>query len=88
MDPAGWNVLIGSYLPRLRQFAQRHLPAGGRGAIGADDVVQEAVMKAFGSSIVSSSATMGPSWPISASRYATASSTRSDERTGGPRSFR
>lgn len=47
MDPAGWNVLIGSYLPRLRQFAQRHLPAGGRGAIGADDVVQEAVMKSL-----------------------------------------
>ena len=47
MDPAGWNVLIGSYLPRLRQFAQRHLPAGSRGAIGADDVVQEAVMRSL-----------------------------------------
>jgi RNA polymerase sigma factor (sigma-70 family) len=47
VDPAGWNVLIGSYLPRLRQFAQRLLPAGGRGAIGADDVVQEAVMRSL-----------------------------------------
>ena len=47
MDAAGWNMLIGSYLPRLRQFAQRHLPAGSRGGVGADDVVQEAVMRSL-----------------------------------------
>jgi RNA polymerase sigma-70 factor (ECF subfamily) len=47
VDPAGWKVLIGSYLPRLKRFAQRYLPAGSRGAIGADDVVQEAVMRSL-----------------------------------------
>jgi RNA polymerase sigma factor (sigma-70 family) len=47
--PAGerteWNAIIGRYLPRLQQFAQRHLPIGVQGVIGPEDVVQEAVMK-------------------------------------------
>lgn len=45
MDPTAWNALIGSYLPRLRQFAERHLPSGARGAIAADDVVHDAVIR-------------------------------------------
>jgi RNA polymerase sigma-70 factor, ECF subfamily len=47
MDPMAWNALIGSYLPRLRQFAQRHLPPSACGASAADDVVQEAVMRSL-----------------------------------------
>lgn len=45
MDQTAWNASIGSYLPRLKTFAERHLPAASRGALGADDVVQEVVMK-------------------------------------------
>jgi len=47
VDPAAWNALIGSYLPRLKQFAERHLPTSASGTLAADDVVQEAVLKSF-----------------------------------------
>jgi RNA polymerase sigma factor (sigma-70 family) len=39
-----WNALIGCYLPQLKRFAERHLPAQLRGAITPDDLVQEAVL--------------------------------------------
>ena len=45
MDQHGWSTLINSYLPRLRDFAERHLPPETRGAVAADDVVQDVVMK-------------------------------------------
>lgn len=43
-DGAEWNALIGPYLPRLKRFAERRLPAEMRRTIGAEDLVQEAVM--------------------------------------------
>lgn len=45
MDQIGWSTLIGSYLPRLRDFAERHLPPETRGALAPDDVVQDVVMR-------------------------------------------
>jgi RNA polymerase sigma-70 factor (ECF subfamily) len=45
VDQIGWSTLIGSYLPRLRNFAERHLPPETRGALGPDDVVQDVVMR-------------------------------------------
>jgi RNA polymerase sigma factor (sigma-70 family) len=47
VDQTGWNALIGSYLPRLTQFAERHLTPDARGTLAAADVVQEAVMKSI-----------------------------------------
>jgi RNA polymerase sigma-70 factor, ECF subfamily len=47
VEPAAWNALIGLYLPRLKQFAERHLPTSTCGTLAADDVVQEAVLKSF-----------------------------------------
>jgi RNA polymerase sigma factor (sigma-70 family) len=41
---AEWNAVIGCYLPQLKRFAERHLPAQLRGAITPDDLVQEAVL--------------------------------------------
>ena len=43
-DQAGWNALIGGYLPQLKRFAQAHLPAHLRGTLSADDLVQDAVL--------------------------------------------
>lgn len=43
-DRPEWNTLIGSFLPQLKRFAERRLPAEIRRTIGADDLVQEAVM--------------------------------------------
>jgi len=45
VDQTGWDALIVSYLPRLKEFAERHLPAAARSGLGADDVVQDVVMK-------------------------------------------
>jgi RNA polymerase sigma factor (sigma-70 family) len=42
-----WNVLIDQYLPELKRFAQRHLPAHLRGRISADDLLQEVVLSAM-----------------------------------------
>jgi RNA polymerase sigma factor (sigma-70 family) len=47
MDQTGWDALIVSCLPRLTQFAERQLPAATRARLGADDVVQEALMKSM-----------------------------------------
>jgi RNA polymerase sigma factor (sigma-70 family) len=44
VDGAEWNALIGPYLPRLKRFAERRLPAEMRRTIGAEDLVQEAVI--------------------------------------------
>jgi RNA polymerase sigma-70 factor (ECF subfamily) len=41
---AEWNALISSYLPQLKQFATRHLPAQLYGRITPDDLVQEVVL--------------------------------------------
>lgn len=43
-DHAEWGALIGAYLPQLQRFAERRLPVEIRGTIGADDLVQEAVL--------------------------------------------
>lgn len=43
-DRAEWDALIGSYLPKLRRFATRHLPPEIRRTMGPDDLVQEVVM--------------------------------------------
>jgi RNA polymerase sigma factor (sigma-70 family) len=43
-NQAEWNAVIGRHLPQLKRFAQRHLPAHLRGAITADDLVQEVVL--------------------------------------------
>lgn len=39
-----WNALIGGYLPQLKRFATRHLPAQLYGTITPDDLVQEVVL--------------------------------------------
>jgi RNA polymerase sigma-70 factor, ECF subfamily len=39
-----WNALIGGYLPQLKRFAVRHLPAQLQGTITPDDLVQEVVL--------------------------------------------
>ncbi len=39
-----WNALIGGYLPQLKRFAIRHLPAQLHGTIAPDDLVQEALL--------------------------------------------
>ena len=41
---AEWNALIGGYLPQLKRFATRHLPAQLHGTITPDDLVQEVVL--------------------------------------------
>jgi RNA polymerase sigma-70 factor (ECF subfamily) len=41
---AEWNALIGGYLPQLKRFAIRHLPAQLYGRITPDDLVQEVVL--------------------------------------------
>jgi RNA polymerase sigma-70 factor (ECF subfamily) len=46
-DGMDWNALIDQYLPELRRFAQRHLPACLRGRISADDLLQEVVLSAI-----------------------------------------
>jgi RNA polymerase sigma-70 factor (ECF subfamily) len=46
-DGMEWNALIDQYLPELRRFAQRHLPASLRGTISADDLLQEVVLSAI-----------------------------------------
>jgi RNA polymerase sigma factor (sigma-70 family) len=43
-DRAEWNALIGCYLPQLKRFAIRHLPAQLHGTITPDDLVQEVVL--------------------------------------------
>jgi DNA-directed RNA polymerase specialized sigma24 family protein len=43
-DRAEWNALIGCYLPQLKRFATRHLPAQLHGTITPDDLVQEVVL--------------------------------------------
>ena len=43
-NSADWNALIGGYLPQLKRFAIRHLPAQLDGAITPDDLVQEVVL--------------------------------------------
>ena len=43
-DRAEWNALIGGYLPQLKRFATRHLPAHLQGMITPDDLVQEVVL--------------------------------------------
>ena len=43
-DSSGWNALIGGYLPQLKRFAMRHLPAQLHGTITPDDLVQEVVL--------------------------------------------
>ena len=44
-NSADWNALIGGYLPQLKRFAMRHLPAQLDGTITPDDLVQEVVLK-------------------------------------------
>ena len=39
-----WNALISGYLPQLKRFAMRHLPAQLYGTISPDDLVQEVVL--------------------------------------------
>ena len=39
-----WNTLIGGYLPQLKRFAARHLPAQLYGTITPEDLVQEVVL--------------------------------------------
>jgi RNA polymerase sigma factor (sigma-70 family) len=41
---AEWNALIGGYLPQLKRFAIKHLPAQLHGTITPDDLVQEVVL--------------------------------------------
>jgi RNA polymerase sigma factor (sigma-70 family) len=43
-DRVEWNALIGCYLPQLKRFATRHLPAQLHGTITPDDLVQEVVL--------------------------------------------
>ena len=43
-DRAEWNALIGCYLPQLKRFATRRLPAQLHGTITPDDLVQEVVL--------------------------------------------
>jgi RNA polymerase sigma factor (sigma-70 family) len=42
---AEWNALIGGYLPQLKRFAIRHLPAQLYRTITPDDLVQEVVLR-------------------------------------------
>jgi RNA polymerase sigma-70 factor, ECF subfamily len=46
-DSQAWEPVIGPLLRRLRRFADRRLPAGVRGTISADDLVQDALIKGF-----------------------------------------
>jgi RNA polymerase sigma factor (sigma-70 family) len=39
-----WNALIGDYLPQLKRFATKHLPAQLYGTITPDDLVQDVVL--------------------------------------------
>jgi RNA polymerase sigma-70 factor, ECF subfamily len=43
-NSADWNALIGGYLPQLKRYARRHLPAQLDGTITPDDLVQEVVL--------------------------------------------
>jgi RNA polymerase sigma-70 factor (ECF subfamily) len=45
-DAAALDALLLRYLPRLRRWAAGRLPAGARGALDTDDVVQETIVKA------------------------------------------
>jgi RNA polymerase sigma-70 factor, ECF subfamily len=44
-NTAEWNAVIGGYLPQLKRFAKRHLPAHLHGTISPDDLVQEVVLR-------------------------------------------
>src|SRR4030095_7763320 len=39
-----WNAVIGDYLPQLKRFATKHLPAQLQGTISPDDLVQDVVL--------------------------------------------
>ena len=43
-DRGEWYAVIGPCLPQLNRFATRRLPATIRGTVGAEDLVQEAMM--------------------------------------------
>jgi RNA polymerase sigma-70 factor, ECF subfamily len=45
-DRAALDALIRLYLPRLRRWARGRLPAGARGVLETEDIVQETAMKA------------------------------------------
>jgi RNA polymerase sigma-70 factor, ECF subfamily len=43
-NKAEWNTLLGGYLPQLKRFAVRHLPAQLHATITPDDLVQEVML--------------------------------------------